>query len=213
MIESGFALLQHLHQMGCDDFTHPWWWPNAGSFEVIAGAVLTQNTKWANVQKALDNLQRENALDMETIASMPRQNLAALIRPSGFYNTKSKYLQTLCQNISEEFGDFTSFSQEVSREWLLSQKGLGEESCDAILNYGCFREIFVVDRYTHRLLHACGMEFDYYGDIQSWVMDTIGGYEAIYGDMEPARVYAYLHGMIVEYAKVDKKFIRIKERL
>jgi len=213
VIQSSGELLEILYKMGCDNDRDPWWWPQSGSFEVIAGAVLTQNTKWQNVEKALANLQNSDTLNLKDIASMPREKLAGLIKPSGFYNTKAKYLQNLCQNIQSGFGDFTSFCEGVSREWLLGQKGLGEESCDAILNYACYREIFVVDRYTHRLLSACGYEFERYEDIQQWAMETIGGYEEVFADMELAQVYARLHGMIVEYAKEDKKFTKIQEWL
>jgi endonuclease-3 related protein len=178
----------------------PYWWPNSGTFEVIVGAILTQQTKWQKVEKSLANLQEENLLSPEALAAIDLKELQLLIKPSGFYNTKAKYIKGLCQNIVEAFGDFEAFQREVSREWLLEQKGIGEESADSILCYGCYRPVMVCDAYTSRLLQAFGYEFERYGDMQEWMVE---GFSKQFDDLH--RTYAAFHAMIVEYAKVHSR--------
>ena len=184
------------------------WWPNSGSFEVIVGAILTQQTKWQKVEKSLANL--EGKLSLEELASIDLKELQTLIKPSGFYNTKAKYLKGICQNILDDFGSFEKFKDEVSREWLLSQKGIGDESADSILCYACYREVFVVDSYTDRILRAFGYEFESYQDIQEWMQRGI--VENI-GESELHKVYARFHGKVVEFAKdfVRGKRVDIEE--
>jgi len=172
------------------------WWPNSGSFEVVVGAVLTQQTKWQKVEKSLKNLR--DKLSLEELASIELKELQTLIKPSGFYNTKAKYIKGICQNILNDFGSFEVFKDEVTREWLLAQKGIGRESADSILCYACYRDVFVVDSYTDRILRAFGYEFESYDQMQEWM--SRGILENI-GDENLHRVYARFHGKIVEFAK------------
>jgi len=182
-----------------------YWWPHSGSFEVIVGVMLTQQTKWENVEKSIENLRRFNLLSLEKIAETEIGILAEAIRPSGFYNQKSVRLKALCRAIYEEFGSFESFCSGVDREWLLSQKGVGLESADSILLYACRREIMVVDTYTARLLASkCGIEGLEYEEIRDWLESGIYGREAeacelVNGDI--VRVFSLFHGAIVEYCK------------
>lgn len=192
------------------DNRDPYWWPASGTFEVVVGAVLTQNTNWTNVEKALLNLKNPHVLSLSEIAHIETEKLAELIRPSGFYNVKSKRLQTLCRNIEETFGDFEMFCQMVERDWLLSQKGLGRESADAILCYACLKEEMVVDAYTARLLSGLGCEMNDYEEIKAWCVNGLEGterkVEMLYGrKMSKTEVYARLHGKIVEYVKEHSK--------
>ncbi len=205
-IYNALDILRRLKDAGYDDFEHPYWWPGAGSFEVIMGAILTQNTRWERVEESLAQLKAKGLDTLDAVANADTGILQECIRRSGFYKSKSKYLQGVCRAIKQEYGDFDTFAVEVDRQWLLSQKGLGEESTDAILNYACFQEYFVVDRYTQRMLHTIGFEFDSYGEIQSWMQNGLKRYGEIYPDMERAQLYARFHGMIVECAKKDKKF-------
>jgi endonuclease-3 related protein len=182
-----------------------YWWPCSGSFEVIVGVMLTQQTKWENVEKSIENLRRFNLLSLEKIAEIELGILAEAIRPSGFYNQKSTRLKAICKAIYEEFGDFESFVSSVDREWLLSQKGVGLESADSILLYACRREIMVVDTYTARLLASkCNMESMEYEEIREWLESGIYGHEAqacklVGGDI--VKVFSLFHGAIVEYCK------------
>jgi endonuclease-3 related protein len=179
-----------------------YWWPNVGTFEVVVGAILTQNTKWQNVEKALNNL--KDYMSLEDIASMDSNFLAELIRPAGFYNQKSKRLITLSRNILRDFGDFESFKESVNREWLLGQKGIGFETADSILCYGCFREIMVVDSYTKRLLKKEGFEFETYDELREWcergVRENWHKLSDLYED-NLNLCFARFHGKIVEFMK------------
>lgn len=182
------------------------WWPNSGSFEVILGVVLTQNTKWVNVEYSLNQLKMYNLMSLESIINCDLLLLESIIKKSGFFRQKANRLKLLCNNIINCFHDFNYFKNNVSREWLLEQKGIGKESADSILNYACYRDVMVVDKYTHRLLKKCGFEFNDYDDIQQWlqngIMDNYSMVEKIYGyDIQPYEVYARFHGKIVEYCK------------
>ncbi len=198
MIDSGHDLYSALQKLDLLENKPELWWPNAYTFDVVVGAILTQNTQWTRVEVSLENLRTNKILSLEKLAEAEIELLVECIRPSGFHKAKSKNIQTLCQNIISDFGDFENFQYEVSREWLLSQRGIGPESADAILCYGCKREVMVVDKYTQQLLYALGREFDLYDDIQSWCMDSFKSDDIHHG-------FALFHGMIVEYMKQHKK--------
>ena len=198
MIESGYDLYQRLQKLDLLHEKPPVWWPNPYTFEVLIGAILTQNTQWTRVEVSLEHLRQNDLLTLEAVAESDIELLRECIRPSGFYNAKSKNIKQLAQNILEDFNDFESFQFEVSREWLLSQRGIGPESADSILCYACQREVMVVDKYTQQLLNALGLEFDSYDDIQQWCMQGFDS-EDLHLD------FALFHGMIVEYMKKYKK--------
>jgi len=180
-----------------EDLRDPYWWPNSGTFEVIVGAILTQQTKWQKVEKSLANLKDADLLNLEKLAMCDLKELQTLIKPSGFYNTKAKYLKGISKAVLDEFGSFEEFKEEASREWLLAQKGVGEETADSILCYGCYRPEMVVDSYTDRILRTFGYEFESYGDIKEWL---VSGYHD-----KDSQFFALYHGMIVEFAKLYVK--------
>ena len=191
----------------------PLWWPHSGTFEVVVGAILTQQSRWEKVEASLSALKRADLLTLEALSSADIQHIALLIKPSGFYNTKAQRLISLSQNIRNDFGSFERFCQEVDREWLLSQKGIGMESADSILCYACHRPVLVVDSYTQRLLDALGYTFESYMELQEWmeqgIEENFHKIGLLYGDgTDIATVYARFHGKIVEYAK---RYIRGKE--
>ncbi len=206
-VQNSYEILKILKTNGYIADKHDrYWWPNSGSFEVVVGTILTQQTKWQKVEKSLKNLKNNDLLSLQAIANIDIPTLATFIKPSGFYNTKAKRLKQLSYNIVHEFGDFENFKKNVSREWLLDQKGVGFESADSILCYACFREVFVIDSYTHRLLYALGYEFEDYHDIQEWMVNGIklnlDSLYDLYGyDITLHEVYARFHGKIVEFAK------------
>ncbi len=191
----------------------PYWWAGAGSFEIVVGAVLTQQTKWENVERSLKNLLDAGTLELEKIASSELYVLEELIRPSGFYRKKAKVLKTLCENIVADFGDFEAFKQDVDRQWLLSQKGIGAESSDSILNYACFRDVLVVDSYTNRVLANFGYEFESYDELQEYLMSSLDArvYKLYPKDTTLAQIYARFHGKIVEFCKEHLKGKNIDE--
>jgi endonuclease-3 related protein len=178
------------------------WWPAYGTFEVVVGAVLTQNTKWENVEKSLRNLRDHALLVPKALAAADLEILMRLIQPSGFYRNKAGYLKRLAHAIVEHFGDFDRFCTDVDREWLMVQKGVGPETADSILCYACGRAVMVVDAYTARVLAAFGYEFESYDALQSW---CAGGMADHYPYERLPEVYARFHGMIVEYVKANSR--------
>jgi len=176
-----------------------YWWPNVGSFEVVVGAILTQNTTWKNVEKSLKNLQ--NFLELDSFLSLDEDLLKELIKPSGFYNQKAPRLLQLAKNIKDEFLTFKTFQKNVTRDWLLKQKGIGNESADSILCYVCFRDEMVVDTYTKRLLKTFDVEFKNYDEYKIFLES---GMRKNFIDDDLNLLFARFHGMIVEYNKIYK---------
>ncbi|WP_104697269.1 MULTISPECIES: 3-methyladenine DNA glycosylase [unclassified Helicobacter] len=186
-----------------------YWWPNFHSFEVVVGAILTQNTKWENVAKSLKNLKdnlilsKDNNQSLHNFAQSNQEMIASCIASSGFYRQKSIRLILLAQNILRDFGDFDIFVREVSREWLLGQKGIGFESADSILNYACNRDIMVVDKYTHRLVASLGFEFEDYESLREWCEDGIRSNfdQWVHKYKSLSLIFSRFHGKIVEFSK------------
>ncbi len=131
------------------------WWPGETQFEIIAGAILTQNTAWPNVEKAIANLKAADLLTPEKLHNVQTQKLAELIKPAGYFNIKAKRLKNFLTWLFEHYdGRLTNLhSVDTSRlrEELLAVKGIGPETADSILLYAFDREIFVVDAYTARI--------------------------------------------------------------
>ena len=173
-----------------------YWWPGAGNFKVVIGTILTQNTSWKNVEKSLENL--DTYLELDSFLTLDESTLKDMIKPSGFYNQKSPRLLQLSLNIKNDFNNFKTFQSKVTREWLLQQKGIGEESADAILCYACFRNEMVVDSYTKRLLKTFDIEFVTYDAYKRYLED---GVKYNFDEKELNLIYAKFHGMIVEYNK------------
>ena len=136
------------------------WWPGETSFEVCIGAVLTQNTAWSNVEKAITNLKSAQCLSPEAIETVDMEKLAELVRPSGYYNQKAKKLKTFVHFFADEYGfSFKRWRAEpldISRKKLLSVKGIGPETADSILLYALEKPVFVVDAYTRRIFSRHG---------------------------------------------------------
>jgi len=129
------------------------WWPADSSFEVMVGAVLTQNTAWVNVEQAITNLRRSDSLTLESILALSDEALAQLIRPSGYFNIKAKRLKNLCMWIAENGGEskLAAVDTGTLRSSLLQVNGVGPETADDILLYAFARPVFVIDTYTRRL--------------------------------------------------------------
>lgn len=180
----------------------PFWWPGS-EFEILISTILTQNTKWSAVEKSLQNLANSGVDSLENLAKLEVSVLANLIKPSGFYNTKAKRLMSLANQILAKFGNLQNFKNRATREWLLSQKGLGFESCDAILCYLCKKEIMVVDSYTMRIFGFLGYEFESYDEASSWLMDIdFCEINEILGlNLSQNELFARYHGVIVEFCK------------
>jgi len=144
------------------------WWPGESPFEVMVGAILTQNTNWGNVEKAIANLRHADVLTAERLHALPRDRLAELIRPAGYFNIKAArlagYLDWLCGRYGGDLSRVERRGTSALREEFLAIKGIGPETADSILLYAFNRPVFVVDAYTARVAGRHGLiepPFDY----------------------------------------------------
>ncbi|MCX8021171.1 MAG: endonuclease III domain-containing protein [Syntrophorhabdaceae bacterium] len=174
------------------------WWPGDTPLEIAIGAILTQNTAWRNVEKAIENLKSLDMLDVKKLYDIETESLANIIKPSGFYNIKAKRLKNLIRLIYEEYGgDIEQLKRHGDsdlRMRLLSVKGIGEETGDSIMLYALNRPIFVVDAYTKRFLenHRLYDGKPDYQTVQKFFMENL-----------PKDVYLFneYHALIVSLGK------------
>lgn len=147
--------LTEIYQLLFDRFGPQSWWPGETQFEIITGAILTQNTSWANVEKAIANLKSANLLTPEKLCHLDVSKLAELIRPAGYYNIKAKRLKSfvswLFRNYDGQLANLENLDTDRLRAELLAVKGIGRETADSILLYAFGRLTFVVDAYTARV--------------------------------------------------------------
>lgn len=173
------------------------WWPGESPFEVMVGAVLTQNTAWRNVERAIANLKVAAALTPAAIAGLPQAELAGLIRPAGYFNVKARRLQAFCRFLLESGGAEALAQRPTAdlRHALLAVHGVGPETADDILLYAFGRPVFVIDAYTRRLLRRLGIA----GGDERYEQLRLG-IERAFGPQAP--LFNELHGLIVHHAKV-----------
>jgi len=160
--------LTEIYELLFDCFGPQHWWPGETKFEIAVGAILTQNTNWTNVEKAITNLKNADLLSAEKLHNLEAGDLAVLIRPAGYFNVKAKrlknFLDWLFENHEGSLADLDHIDTEQLRADLLSVNGIGRETADSILLYALDRPVFVIDAYTarvvfrHRLIDA---EADY----------------------------------------------------
>jgi len=176
------------------------WWPGETKFEVIIGAILTQNTAWVNVEKAVRNLKKEKALSVSKLCRMPEKKLAGLIRPSGYYNVKANRIKIFLKFLNTRYNSSINrmFKTDLCklREELLALKGIGQETADSILLYAGNKPVFVIDAYTKRVFSRHGfVSHDQdveYREMQSLFMDNLP---------EDVRLFNEFHALIVELGK------------
>lgn len=172
------------------------WWPADTPFEVCVGAILTQNTNWRNVEKAISNLKDSGLLRPDAIASIKEERLQELIRPSGFYRQKAKRLKRFCEWLVGVGGidSLREWETERLREELLSIPGIGPETADSILLYAFDRPVFVVDAYTYRIFVRHGLvdEDVGYDELQELFMRNLPP------DVDMFKEY---HALLVEVGK------------
>jgi endonuclease-3 related protein len=151
------AQLRRAYRLMLGRFGHQHWWPGETPFEVCVGAILTQNTNWANVRRAIANLKAAGALEPKPLFAVPPAALADLIRPSGYFNVKARRLRSFLRVLVEEFdGDLSRlFAGETGevRARLLAIHGIGPETADSMLLYAGGHHSFVIDAYTKRIFH------------------------------------------------------------
>jgi len=174
------------------------WWPGDTPFEVMVGAILTQNTNWQNVEKAIANLKRAKKLSARAIHEMPDTELAELIRPSGYFNIKAKRLKSYISYFMECYGGSVARMKKADcaglREEILAVKGVGPETADSILLYAIGCPVFVVDAYTKRIFSRHGFfpEAADYHEVQRYFVERLP---------VDAKLYNEYHALIVRLAK------------
>jgi len=173
------------------------WWPAESAFEIAVGAILTQNTDWRNVEKALGNLKSANALSIEAILETPTDQLEMLVRPSGYFRMKADRLKQLCVFLeSNSFDSLKQLGRNQARERLLSVKGIGPETADDIVLYALDIPSFVIDTYTRRLLERLGL----YSSKLKYPVLQVAFHQQL---PEDSSLFKQYHALIVEHAKVS----------
>lgn len=191
------ARLMDLYQRLLAAYGPQHWWPGETPLEIMVGAVLTQNTNWSNVERAIANLKAAGALDFAALRALPRPALAQLIRPAGYYNLKAHRLGNLLDLLHEHFGDawreVFGLPLHQARALLLTSKGVGPETADSILLYAGGLPSFVIDAYTFRALtrHGLGAELDYHG-LRALFMANLPAAAGLYNEY---------HALLVRLAK------------
>ncbi|MCW8963991.1 MAG: endonuclease III domain-containing protein [Gammaproteobacteria bacterium] len=172
------------------------WWPGDTPFEIMVGAILTQNTAWSNVEKAIANLKVADCLDAATIVALPHDDLAEMLRPSGYFNIKTRRLQAFCEWLLAQGGEqaVAEYDTEAMRDALLEVYGVGPETADDIVLYAFHRPVFVIDAYTRRIFSRLG------------IISGDEGYEELRGRFEStlkgkAKLYNEYHALIVMHGK------------
>jgi endonuclease III related protein len=174
------------------------WWPGDAAFEIAVGAILTQNTNWGNVEKAIRNLKRERALSAKALHGMPPAKLSESIRPAGYFNVKARRLRSFTDFLMDEYrGSMMKMKKEDAhtiREKLLGINGVGPETADSILLYALEKPVFVIDAYTRRVLSRHGiMEYSRnYDEFQALFHSSL---------KRDATLYNEFHALFVKLGK------------
>ncbi|MHC4131021.1 MAG: endonuclease III domain-containing protein [Planctomycetota bacterium] len=190
--------LMEIYQLLYDRFGPQHWWPGQTKFEIITGAILTQNTSWTNVEKAIANLRAARLLEPRKINDLQTPQLAELIRPAGYFNIKAKRLKNfvswLFDNYHGSLDALSNVPTERLRIELLSIKGVGRETADSILLYALDRPVFVIDAYTARVTvrHHLAEPHPDYEQLQQLFQ---------YGLQEDLKLFNEYHALLVALGK------------
>jgi endonuclease-3 related protein len=188
-------ILLELYNRLFEAFGPRYWWPGDSGFEVAVGAILTQNTAWRNVTKAIRNLKDQGLLSPEALYHIPVEGLASVIRPAGYYNIKARRLKHFVQFLfRESAGNLDRlFAEDVDtlRSKLLSINGIGPETADSILLYAGNKTTFVVDSYTKRILfrHSLIPEEASYDEVRNFFMDCLEPDAAMFNEYHALLVH------------------------
>ncbi len=152
------------------------WWPGETKFEICAGAILTQNTNWRSVEKAIASLKHEKILTEKDIASCETAKLEEFVRPSGFYRQKARRLKTFSSYVVENYGSVEHWFDKRNtcelRTELLALNGIGPETADSIILYAAEKPVFVIDEYTKKWAEQFGVSGSY-GELQAWFEEKL----------------------------------------
>lgn len=195
--------LQKLYEQLYTQYGPQGWWPGRTRAEMIIGAILTQNTAWTNVEKAISNLRKNRALNCQALDKTSQAQLAEWIRPAGYFNQKAGYLKAFAQMLHDDFDGYLDrlfrLKTPELRKTLLAVKGIGPETADCILLYAAKRPVFVVDAYTRRFMAAHGYRKESeaaYGEIAGFFAAQL-----------PADVQLFneYHALIVRWGKERRR--------
>ncbi|MCK4533051.1 hypothetical protein KAU39_04640 [bacterium] len=183
------------------------WWPHETTFEIMVGALLTQNTAWGNVEKAIKNLKTEGILNIKSLSKTNRKKLEEAIRPSGFYKQKAGYLSEFSRYLYTKYeGDLNVFFNRnacIIRQELLLCRGIGKETADSMLLYAGNKLVFVIDAYTKRICIRLELtDLLDYDELQSFFQDNL---------RKDLFLYKQFHALIVELGKKFCKRIPLCE--
>ncbi len=191
--------MRHVYQRLFDTLGPQHWWPGETPFEVMVGAVLTQNTNWQNVEKAIGNLREADLLQPAALYAVPVEELEELLRPAGYFRIKSRRLRNLLTFVMDRYngnlGTMFATSMGALREELLAVNGIGPETADSILLYAGIMPVFVVDAYTHRILSRHGwidLEADYH-QIQDFLQGRLPDDPALFNEFHALLVFVGKH--------------------
>ena len=189
--------LNQIYKIFFKAYGEQYWWPGDTPFEIAIGAILTQNVSWKNVETAIRNLKTEKLLSPKALYSAPDKKIAPLIRPTGYYNQKTKKINNFLKwfrNYNFSFKRLERVDLPALRDELLSINGIGPETADSILLYALSKNIFVVDAYTRRIFSRLGKfsEKSTYHEIQNFFH---GHFKGDTGD------YNEYHALIVKHGK------------
>lgn len=194
--------LEEIYRRLLEHYGPQHWWPADDSFEVVVGAILTQSAAWTNVERAIDNLKKENALNPAALRQLPIDELAELIRPSGYFNVKARKVKAFAERLGARYGDslerMFSLNMPDLRSELLSIYGIGQETADSIILYAARKPIFVIDAYTHRITDRLGLSSNKldYSSLQALLMDYLPHDEKLFNEY---------HALFVRHGKVTCK--------
>ena len=198
-------LINKIYQKLLEAYSPQGWWPlfnnktgkfeyhkgdyslpknDAQRFEIIVGAILTQNTSWKNVEKVINNLERNNMLNLNSLKEIEAGKLSTIIKSSGYHNQKAKKIK--------KFIEFLDSKKEINRKNLLSIWGIGKETADSILLYAKNQPIFVIDAYTIRIFSRLFKKEFYYDTLQELFMKNL---------KQDVSIFNEYHALLVEHAK------------
>jgi len=172
-------VLPEIYHRLIDGYGPQHWWPAEEPFEVMVGAILTQSAAWLNVEKAIINLKAVEALSPQALRHFSQPEIAALIRPCGYYNAKARKLKSLAHWLGECYNDnlnkLLATSTDQLRQQLLAVYGIGQETADSIILYAANQPVFVIDAYTRRIINRIGLapHSNSYAAYQSLFMDNL----------------------------------------
>lgn len=206
--------LYEIYRLLLNHFGEQGWWPTTREgeekpghrgeepkterqkLEIVVGAILTQNTSWKNVEKAIERLNKSGMMDLERLDEIETEKLAQMIRSSGYYNQKARRIKDFVRFVKERYNGRISnlFSLDIGRlrEELLSIKGIGKETADSMILYAALKPIFVVDEYTRRIINRLGIDLKGYDEIQKLFMESLP---------KDRKIYAEYHALLVRLGK------------